>query len=142
DVGDEPLLLAAIAPTLVARDRVRGAAAAVAAGAGLIVMDDGFQNPWLAKDLSLVVLDGERGIGNGRVIPAGPLRAPLDAQLARAHALVMIGTSVHEPQIERDASTRKLPVFRARLQPDAGVASNLAGRRVLAFAGIGEPDKF
>src|SRR2546426_1456677 len=122
EVGDEPLLLASAAATVVARDRVEGGRMAVAAGAGVIVMGDGFQNPALAKDFSLLVVDARRGIGNGLVIPAGPLRAPLDAQLARAHALVMIGTSVHEPQIERDASTRKLPVFRARLQPDAGVA--------------------
>src|SRR5262245_48992778 len=92
EVGDEPLLLARAAPTVVARDRVAGAEAARAAGAGSIVMDDGFQSPNLHKDLSVLVVDGRRGIGNARVFPAGPLRAPLDAQLRRAGAMLVIGT--------------------------------------------------
>src|ERR1700738_5590809 len=88
DVGDEPLLLAHVAPTVVARARMAGARSAISAGATVIVMDDGFQNPALRKDVALLVVDERRGIGNRHVIPAGPLRAPLAAQLARGDALV------------------------------------------------------
>jgi tetraacyldisaccharide 4'-kinase len=136
DVGDEPLLLWRVAPTVVSRDRVAGARHAIAAGATVIVMDDGFQNPALAKDLSILVIDGARGIGNGHVIPAGPLRAPLALQLERAHAVLIVG--------EGDGAmpATKLPTFRARLQPDSAAIASLKGRRVLAFAGIGDPQKF
>jgi tetraacyldisaccharide 4'-kinase len=140
DVGDEPLLLARAAPTVVARDRVAGAQAAVAAGASVIVMDDGFQNPSLQKSFSILVVDAGRGIGNGRVVPAGPLRAPLPAQLARADALVTVGAS-DEDGVAAAARGYGLPVFRARLVADAAVAAALAGARVLAFAGIGDPEK-
>jgi len=141
DVGDEPLLLARVAPTVVARDRVAGAQAAVAAGASVIVMDDGFQNPSLQKSFSVLVVDARRGIGNGRVVPAGPLRAPLPVQLARADALVTVGAS-DDDGVAAVARGRGLPVFRAGLAPDAAVAVALAGARVLAFAGIGDPGKF
>ena len=90
-VGDEALLLARVAPTIVARDRVAGAQAARAAGASVVIMDDGLQNASLAKDFTFAVVDGRRGIGNARVFPAGPLRAPLDAQLARSDALLIVG---------------------------------------------------
>src|SRR5690349_19089867 len=91
EVGDEPLLLARVAPTVVSRDRATGADAARAAGAGSVVMDDGFQSPGLRKGRSILVVDGRRGIGNAQVFPAGPLRAPLQAQLRHAQALLVIG---------------------------------------------------
>jgi tetraacyldisaccharide 4'-kinase len=141
DVGDEPLLLARAATTIVARDRVTGAQAARAAGAGIIVMDDGFQNPSLQKDFSILVVDAKRGIGNGRTIPAGPLRAPLDAQLDHAQALVVVGAG-DVGGVESEARKRGLPVFGARLAPDARFIASLGGSRVLAFAGIGDPEKF
>jgi tetraacyldisaccharide 4'-kinase len=141
DVGDEPLLLARSAPAVVARDRVKGARAAVASGASVIVMDDGFQNPSLQKDFSVLVVDSRRGIGNGRVVPAGPLRAPLTAQLARADALVVVGTLDAGTGVTAAAHGHGVPVFHASLVPDAAVAAALAGTRVLAFAGIGDPEK-
>jgi tetraacyldisaccharide 4'-kinase len=105
-------------------------------------MDDGFHNPSLAKDFAVLVVDARRGIGNGRVIPAGPLRAPLDAQLARAHALVLVGTSPRVAAIAAAARARNIPVAQARLRPDAGFIAALGGGRALAFAGIGDPEKF
>jgi tetraacyldisaccharide 4'-kinase len=142
DVGDEPLLLARMAPTVVAHDRVAGAKAAQAAGASVIVMDDGFQNPSLTKDFSVLVIDGRRGLGNGKVFPAGPLRAPTDAQLDRADAIVLVGTVAEgAAAVGAVAEARKLPVLRARLEPSHDVIAALAGRRVLAFAGIGDPEK-
>jgi tetraacyldisaccharide 4'-kinase len=142
EVGDEPLLLARIAPTVVGRDRVAGAGMGVDAGASVIVMDDGFQNPSLVKDAAVLVVDGRRGIGNGRVIPAGPLRAPLADQLARAHALVVVGAFPRVTGVLVEARARDIPVLEARLQPDAGVIAALGSARVLAFAGIGDPQKF
>jgi tetraacyldisaccharide 4'-kinase len=143
DVGDEPLLLTRTAPTIVARDRALGARMAVAAGAGVIVMDDGFQNPSLAKDFSVLIVDGRRGIGNARVIPAGPLRAPLAQQLARAHALIVVGTtSAPVTELIAQAQARGIPVFAARLAPDESFIAALGRGRVLAFAGIGDPKKF
>jgi len=142
DVGDEPLLLARAAPTIVARARAEGASAAVIAGASVIVMDDGFQNPALAKDFAVLVVDSGRGVGNGMVTPAGPLRAPLAAQLDCAHALLVIGPSNGAANVTAEARTRRIPVFHARLKPDLEVVAGLGGGRVLAFAGIGSPEKF
>ncbi|MBP2311163.1 tetraacyldisaccharide 4'-kinase [Azospirillum soli] len=138
DVGDEALLLAEHAPCWVARDRAEGARAAEAAGAGAIVMDDGFQNPGLAKNCSLVVVDGGVGFGNGRLVPAGPLREPVACGLARADAVVVMGED--RAGVERLVGGA-LPVLHARLEP-AGEAMDLSGRAVLAFAGIGRPEKF
>jgi tetraacyldisaccharide 4'-kinase len=143
EVGDEPLLLARIAPTIVARDRPAGAAAAAKAGADLVVMDDGLQNSSLEKDFAIAVLDGRRGIGNGRVVPAGPLRAPLAAQLDRVDALLVVG--VVTPAAERviaAATKRGIAVYRGDLRPDLAAADALARRPVVAFAGIADPDKF
>jgi tetraacyldisaccharide 4'-kinase len=142
DVGDEPLLLARVAPTIVARDRVAGAEAAAAAGASVVVMDDGFQNPSLVKHCSVLAIEGDRGVGNGLVIPAGPLRAPLPAQIARAHALLVIGDGTAAAPVMELAAQRGVAVFRGRLVPDPAAVAACAGRRVLAFAGIGNPEKF
>jgi len=142
DVGDEPILLARLAPTVVARDRVAGAAFARSAGASVIVMDDGFQNPSLAKDLSLILVDGRRGIGNGRVVPAGPLRAPLELQLDRAQALIVVGPPDGAARVIERAERRGIPLFHARLEPDRAVVNAIGQRKVLAFAGIADPAKF
>jgi tetraacyldisaccharide 4'-kinase len=142
EVGDEPLLLARAAPTIVARVRPGGARLAAQGGAGVVIMDDGFQNPSLAKDFSILVVDGQRGIGNGRIIPAGPLRAPLDAQLAHSDALVVIGAAEGAADVAAAARGCDIPVFAARLVPDAGFIAALGSGRVLAFAGIGDPKKF
>jgi tetraacyldisaccharide 4'-kinase len=142
EVGDEPLLLARVATTVVARDRVMGARVARVTGASVIVMDDGFQNPSLAKDFSVLVVDARRGVGNARVIPAGPLRAPLGIQLDRAHALVVVGLGLAGAVPAADARARDIPLFQARVVPDAGFIAALGGGRVLAFAGIGDPEKF
>jgi len=140
DVGDEPLLLARAAPTIVARDRVAGAYAAMAAGATVIVMDDGFQNPSLHKEAALLVIDGRRGIGNGRVFPAGPLRAPLAPQLAHASAILVLGEPSGAAAVI--VAAPGLRIFHGRIIPDPAAVTPLRGCRVLAFAGIADPDKF
>jgi tetraacyldisaccharide 4'-kinase len=142
EVGDEPLLLAWTAPTVVARSKPEGAALARAAGASVIVMDDGFQNPSLAKDFAILVIDGRSGVGNGRVFPAGPLRAPLIAQLERAHAVIAVGEITAAAPTLAKAAALGLPVFHGRLEPDTHALASLAGRAVLAFAGIADPQKF
>jgi tetraacyldisaccharide 4'-kinase len=139
DVGDEPLLLARDGPAIVARDRPAGAALGREAGATVIVMDDGLQNPSLTKDLALAVVDAGAGIGNGRVFPAGPLRAPLPRQWLHVGGVILVGAGEAGEDVAAQAVARGVPVYRARLVPEA---SAIAGRRVLAFAGIGRPEKF
>ncbi|HEX5508197.1 MAG TPA: tetraacyldisaccharide 4'-kinase [Pseudolabrys sp.] len=141
DVGDESLLLAREAPTIVSHDRIAGARAAIDGGASVIVMDDGMQNPSLTKDLTIAVVDGRRGIGNAKVFPAGPLRAPLAAQLSGVNALLVLGDMTEASSKVLNAAGR-LPVMHGRLVPDAGAVAALENRKVLAFAGIGDPDKF
>ncbi|MFT3809450.1 MAG: tetraacyldisaccharide 4'-kinase [Micropepsaceae bacterium] len=132
EVGDEPLLLARHAPTIIAKDRAAGARAAMEAGAGVIVMDDGFQNPSVPKDLSIAVVDSETGFGNGQIFPAGPLRESAKEGLARADAVILMGRGPFDPGH---------PVtLRAQLR--APLAAAFDDRRVVAFAGIGRPEKF
>jgi tetraacyldisaccharide 4'-kinase len=119
-----------------------GAQAARSGGASVIVMDDGFQNPSLAKDLSILLVDGPRGVGNGRIIPAGPLRAPLRAQIARAQALVVVGPPSGADRILDAARRYGVAVFHGKLEPDRNSLAAIGRRKVLAFAGIGNPDKF
>jgi tetraacyldisaccharide 4'-kinase len=142
DVGDEPLLLAQAAITVLSRDRPAGARLCADLGASVVVMDDGLQNPSLRKDLRLVVVDGGAGVSNGLCLPAGPLRAPLEAQWPFVDALVVMGEGAAGAALAQEARARGKPVFEARLAPDPEVAARLATARVLAFAGIGRPEKF
>lgn len=135
-VGDEALLLAEVAPTWTGADRAASAKAAIKAGAQILLMDDGLQNPTLAKTFSLLVIDGRTGFGNGRVLPAGPLREPIAAAVARCKAAVLIG-----PDISGASSRLNLPVLRADLVQDPAITA-LAGRKIVAFAGIAHPEKF
>ncbi len=135
EVGDEALLLAALAPCYRGTDRAATARLATAAGAQALVMDDGLQNPTLTKTLSILVIDGEAGFGNGRVIPAGPLREPIARAASRCQAAVLIGPDRRGALALLPAT---LPVLHARLQS----RTPPLGRRVLAFAGIGRPEKF
>ena len=137
-VGDEALLLARIAPTWVGADRAASANAAVQAGAGILLMDDGLQNPTLAKTASILLIDGRTGFGNGRVLPAGPLREPVAAAASRCTAAVLIGADATQALAHLPPS---LPVLRADLVQDNAITT-LAGRSVVAFAGIGLPEKF
>ena len=142
DVGDEPLMLARSVPVVVARDRIDGVAMARSLVASVILMDDGFQNPAIAKDASLIVIDGERGLGNACVFPAGPLRAPLSPQLDRTDALIVVGGGTAARAVATAIAAQGKPVLSAHLKPDGGLAASLLGKRVLAFAGIGDPQRF
>jgi tetraacyldisaccharide 4'-kinase len=139
DVGDEALLLAQDGPTVVSVDRPSGAKLLASLGVDVVVMDDGFQNPSLAKDLAILVVDGARGTGNGFVFPAGPLRAPLAAQIRRADALVVLGEGTGGESIRLGARAA-LPILRARTEPVR--RHGLQRRPYLAFAAIADPGKF
>ncbi|WP_274426967.1 tetraacyldisaccharide 4'-kinase [Chelativorans sp. YIM 93263] len=139
-VGDEPMLLARHAPTVVSPDRVAGARKLIAEGCDFIIMDDGFQSARLRMDYALIVVDARRGLGNGHVIPGGPLRAPLIDQLRYANGIVTMGDGQAAMDVVRRAARAGRSVFSAHLKPKGTRA--LKGARVLAFAGIGNPDKF
>ncbi|HAH09906.1 MAG TPA: tetraacyldisaccharide 4'-kinase [Alphaproteobacteria bacterium] len=134
EVGDEPLLLARHGMTVVSADRVAGAWIAVQHGARTIIMDDGFQNPGLVKDVSLIVVDTHSHFGNGFVIPAGPLREPIARGLARAQGVVLMGDGA--------SIATSLPQLRVSIVPSAEAQASVEGKKVAAFAGIGRPEKF
>jgi tetraacyldisaccharide 4'-kinase len=142
DVGDESLMLARTVPVVVARDRINGLALAKSQNASVILMDDGFQNSAIAKDASLIVIDSDRGLGNGKVFPAGPLRAPLPPQIARTDALVVIGDGSAAGPIAAAIAAQGKLVLSAHLKADEASLASLRGNRVLAFAGIGDPGRF
>ena len=135
-VGDEPLLLAQILPTIVGKNRLQSAQFAVKNGAEIIIMDDGFQNPTLHKDLSLIVVDRHLSFGNERMLPAGPLRESVRSGLARADALILVNPATFLPTALPD-----IPIFLARTHPKNSMLA-LKGKKIIAFCGIAHPDKF
>ena len=136
-VGDEPLLLAAKAPTWLARNRIAGAQQAIKNGASIIIMDDGFQNPTIKKSFSILTVDGGYGFGNGQVIPAGPLRETPKTGLSRCDAVVLMGEDRHGI---RDFIGNTCPIYRTKIITYPN--KELTNQKVLAFAGIGRPSKF
>lgn len=142
EVGDEPLLLAAFAPVWVAKDRGAGVRAAEAAGAQVILLDDGFQSPAVKPSLGLVVVDANRGFGNGRCIPAGPLREPVVTGLSRADLVLTIGDAAAQDRFDANwPGAVNVPRLRGELRPLA-MGMDWSGARVLAFAGIADPSRF
>ena len=134
DVGDEPMLLSSIAPTVINANRFQGALMAINNNANVIIMDDGFQNPSLKKDISFVVVDGKYGFGNERCIPAGPLREFLSKGIDRASAIILLGDDNHNIQ----SKAKNKPIFRAEICP---IIPQISNPNIIAFAGIGHPDK-
>jgi tetraacyldisaccharide 4'-kinase len=141
EVGDETLLLHAHAPSVVSADRAAGAKLIEGTDATVIVMDDGFQNPLLAKDFSLIVVDSNVGLGNGLVMPAGPLRTPLDKQMKRADALLLVGDGGRAAPLAESFEAANKPVLKARMTP-RGDPRWLGVLPVIGFAGIANPKKF
>jgi tetraacyldisaccharide 4'-kinase len=141
DVGDEPLLLAHSNPAWVARNRIQGARAARAAGANALILDDGFQDPHIAKDLSLIVIDGASGFGNGRLIPAGPLRETVTHGLGRADGVIIMGEDRLGMAGKLKNAFQGLPIMNAHLRPVL-TPSPYKGKKIMGFAGIGRPEKF
>lgn len=139
-VGDEPLLLACVAPTIVGQKRAASGQKLVDLGCNFIIMDDGFQSRSLHYDYALIALDARRGIGNGHVIPGGPLRAPLIDQMRHATAILRIGEGDGGDTVIRAAARAAKPLMQAKLKPENSTA--LSGKQVLAFTGIGNPQKF
>lgn len=137
-VGDEPWWLAQFTPVWIGKNRVESAKAAIQAGAQLLIMDDGFQNPSLYKDFSLLVCDAASPVGNGYLFPAGPLREPLQQALARADAIIRIGSVFPEDSL----LPKSLPCLLAKIIPEPTSLTLIQQRSLIAFAGIGRPEKF
>lgn len=140
-VGDEALLYTNVAPTVVSADRVAGATLLGKAGVDIILMDDGFQNPSLHKDLSLIVVDTQTAWGNGLCCPAGPLRAPVNSQLQKASAIIALGNGARGRDVEDAANRHDLPIYRGEIVP-VQMSEDFVGRRFIAYSGIGRPEKF